>query len=99
MNSRLALGQLSRIFCRKMSHARIEGTVVRVNRRGKNLFSFEGQNLSKLGRADQVSVEFADTRYTGELVAIAPTRAILQISPAVAGHGIVPAAATVAQIA
>jgi len=76
-----------------MSHARIEGTVVRVNRRGKTLFCFEGQNLSKLGRAERVSVEFADTCYTGELVAIAPTRAIVQISPVVAGHGIAPIAA------
>ena len=82
-----------------MSHARIEGTVVRVNRRGKHLFCFEGVNLSKLGRAEHVSVEFAENRYTGELVAIGPTRAIVQISPIVAGHGIVPAAMAVAQIA
>lgn len=74
---------------RHMSHARIQGTVVRVNRRGKHLFTFEGTNLTKLGHSEHVSVEFAENRYTGELVAIGPNRAIVQISPVARGHGIV----------
>lgn len=79
-----------------MSHTRIEGNVVRVNRRGKHLFCFEGTGLTKHGRAELVSVEHANHRYTGELVAISPARAILQISPIGIGHGIVSATASIA---
>ena len=82
-----------------MNHARIEGTVVRVNRRGKTLVCFEGTGLTKIGRGETVKVEFGDLLYSGELVAIGPTRAIVQISPVVFGHGITTTDALAAVVA
>ena len=68
--------------------SRIEGTVSRIDRRGKNLYTFEGTELRKSGRGEVAVVSYDGATYRGELVAIAPTRAILHISKCRADHGI-----------
>ena len=70
------------------THVRIEGTVVRVDRRGKQIFCFEGADLHKVGRGEVATVAFGGSTYRGELIAIAPTRAILHVSNARDDHGI-----------
>ena len=71
-----------------MAHATIEGLVRRVERRGKQLFCFEGTEIRKSGTGELISVPVGSTRYVGELVAIGPGRAIVFINPADASHGI-----------
>jgi hypothetical protein len=66
----------------------IEGVVSHVDRRGKSLYTFEGTGLRKLGRGDVARVTVEGITYRGELVAIAPRRAILHISASRADHGI-----------
>lgn len=76
-----------------MTHASIEGLVRQVERRGKGLYCFEGLNLRKTGRGELVRVDVGPLRYTGELVAIGPTRAIVFISGSLATHSVEPIAA------
>ena len=66
----------------------IEGVVSHVDRRGKSLYTFEGTGLHKVGRGDVARVTVEGFTYRGELVAIAPRRAILHISASRADHGI-----------
>lgn len=68
--------------------ATIEGSITRIDRRGKSLFTFEGAGLRKSGRGEVATVSHEGKLYRGELVAIAPTRAILHISNSRADHGI-----------
>lgn len=76
------------MFRPHMNTARIEGNIVRVVSKARQTFLFEGAGLHKVGSGQSVRIELDDTRYTGELVAISPSRAILHMSPLVAGHGI-----------
>jgi hypothetical protein len=66
----------------------IEGAVSHVDRRGKSLYTFEGTGLRKVGRGEVAMVIVGGLTYRGELVAIAPRRAILHISAGRADHGI-----------
>lgn len=70
------------------SEVSIEGTVSRVDRRGKALYTFEGAGLKKVGKGEVARVSFEGTTYRGELVAISPRRAILHISASRPDHGI-----------
>lgn len=69
--------------------ARIEGAVSQLGRRGKNLLTFDGTNLRKVGVGEVVTITHAGTTYRGDLVAISPARAILHISSSRSDHGIV----------
>jgi hypothetical protein len=73
------------------SVSRIEGTITRIDRRGKHLFTFEGTGLRKAGRGEVAVVIHEGTTYRGDLIAIAPKRAILHISNSRSDHGIVKA--------
>jgi hypothetical protein len=66
----------------------IEGVVSHVDRRGKSLYTFEGTGLHKVGRGEVARLTVGGITYRGELVAIAPRRAILHISAGRADHGI-----------
>jgi hypothetical protein len=79
-----------------MKTAAVEGTITQVERRGKQTYCFEGIDLRKVGRSETIRLEFAETIYTGELVALAPTRAIVLISSHRPDHGIRSIAASIA---
>ena len=84
-----AVPPISRVEAAVPNTARIEGAVSELGRRGKNLFTFEGANLRKVGAGEVVVVAHAGTTYRGDLVAISPCRAILHISSSRSDHGIV----------